>query len=196
MAQTSTSTPSPAPANTPGGLLGGIQSTMGDFGIGLYCLVLSLAVVLAVGFIGIARKEPWVFPSLGPTVMLFFETPLQRAASAKNAIVGHAVGILVGAACLWGWHLNTHPPAIVEGLTHARIAAAATSVAVTAVVLRVLRSPHPPAGATTLIVSLGIIKTGTDLRVMMASVIVITALAVVLNRLVGVRHPLISADRF
>src|SRR3954469_19598274 len=180
----------------PGGLLGRVQASAGELGIGLYALVLATVAMLAVGFIGVARKEPWVFPSLGPTVMLFFETPLQRAASAKNAIVGHAVGIIVGAACLWGWHLNTHPPAIVEGLTHARIAAAATSVAVTAVVLRVLRSPHPPAGASTLIVSLGIIKTGTDLRVMMASVIVITALAVVLNRLVGVRHPLISADRF
>jgi CBS-domain-containing membrane protein len=185
----------PAPDDGPGGLLGGIQSSLGELGVGLYCLVLSAAVLLAVGLIGIARKEPWVFPSLGPTVMLFFETPLQRAASAKNAVVGHLVGILVGAACLWAWHLEQHQPVILEGLTHARIVAAATSVAVTAVILRAIRSPHPPAGATTLIVSLGILRTGLQLRVMMSSVVVVTVLAVVVNRLVGVRHPLISPDR-
>src|SRR5437868_1364701 len=109
----------------PSGLLGGLQSSLGELGVGIYCLVLSFAVLLAVGFIGIARKEPWVFPSLGPTVMLFFETPLQRAASAKNAIVGHFVGILVGAACLYAWNLQDHPAVTIEGLSHARIAAAA-----------------------------------------------------------------------
>src|SRR4051794_37499181 len=194
MSQIQTRTSTSAPADSPGGLLGGVQSTMGDFGVGLYCLVLSLAVMLAVGLIGIARKEPWVFPSLGPTVMLFFETPMQKAASAKNAIVGHLVGLVVGAACLWGWNLDAHPPVIVEGLTPARVAAAATSVAVTALILRFIRSPPPPAGATTLIVSLGILKTVPQLRVMALSVIVLTALSVLVNRLVGVRHVLISSD--
>ena len=84
----------------------------------------------------------------------------------------------------------------IEGLSDARIIAAAVSVAATALVLRLLHSPHPPAGATTLIVSLGILKTGPHLRVMGLAVIVITAMAVAINRLVGVRHPLISPDRF
>lgn len=184
----------PRQEDGPGGVLGRIQASLGELGTGLYCLVLSFAVLLAVGLIGIARKEPWVFPSLGPTVMLFFETPMQKAASAKNAIVGHLVGLLVGAACLWGWNLDGHPPVIIEGLTPARVAAAATSVALTALILRFIRSPHPPAGATTLIVSLGILKTVPQLRVMVLSVIVLTTLSVLVNRLVGVRHALISPE--
>lgn len=176
----------------PGGILGRMQASMGELGVGLYCLVLSFAVLVVVGLVGVARKEPWVFPSLGPTVMLFFETPLQRAASAKNAVVGHVVGLLVGWGCLHAWGLADHPAAVVEGLSDARVLAAAASVALTAVALRLLRSPHPPAGATTLIVSLGILKTGADLRVMVVAVVAITALAVALNRLVGVRHPLVA----
>src|SRR4051812_41486043 len=99
----------------PGGILGRMQASMGELGVGLYCLVLSFAVLVAVGLVGVARKEPWVFPSLGPTVMLFFETPLQRAASAKNAVVGHVVGLLVGLACLHAWGLADQPAAVVEG---------------------------------------------------------------------------------
>lgn len=181
-----------ADTQQPGGLLGRLKASAGEVGIGLYAFVLSAATLLAVGFIGIVRKEPWVFPSLGPTVMLFFETPLQRAASAKNAVVGHLVGIAAGLGCLYALNLQNHPPVIVEGLSTPRVIAAAAAVAITAVVLRAIHCPHPPAGATTLIVALGILHTAPQVRTMVLSVIVITALAVLINRLVGVRHPLVS----
>lgn len=161
--------------------------------IGMKSFVLCLATMCLVGLIGVVRKEPWVFPSLGPTAMLFFETPKQKAASALNTVVGHGVAILVGAACLHGFGFAAHPAAVVEGLVARRVLAAALSVAATALVLRLVRLPHPPAGATTLIVSLGVIKKASGLTVMFAAVVLLTILAVAVNRLLGEDHPLVPA---
>lgn len=177
--------------NDPGGVLGGLRDRIGEVGTGVYTLVLCFAVLVAVGLVGILREEPWVFPSLGPTVMLFFESPRQPTASAKNALVGHGVAIAIGALCLHGFGFATHPAAIVEGLVTRRVIAAAASVALTAFALRLLRSPHPPAGATTLIISLGVIKKAGSLAVMGGAVVLVTLLAVAINNLLGVRHPLL-----
>ena len=53
--------------------------------------------------------------------------------------------------------------------------------------------PHPPAGATALIVALGILRTPLDLAVMMVAVIVVTACAYGINRGVGLNVPLWGA---
>jgi CBS-domain-containing membrane protein len=53
-----------------------------------------------------------------------------------------------------------------------------------------LRSPHPPAGATTLIISLGILHTPAQIAVLMLAVVVLTAQAFVINRLAGIDYPL------
>jgi CBS domain-containing membrane protein len=53
---------------------------------------------------------------------------------------------------------------------------------------------HPPAGATTLIVSLGIIAQPKDLIIIEAAVILLTVEAFVLNRLAGMPYPLWSHE--
>jgi hypothetical protein len=63
------------------------------------------------------------------------------------------------------------------------VAAGALSVALTTVLLRVLRSPHPPAGETTLIVSLGILTTPRALAAMFGAVLLITVVGWGANRL-------------
>lgn len=60
------------------------------------------AFVFVNGFITIALlsllamifRTPFVFPSLGPTAFLFFFAPTQPAASPRNALCGHAIGLL------------------------------------------------------------------------------------------------------
>jgi len=53
------------------------------------------------------------------------------------------------------------------------------------------RSPaHPPAGATTLIISLGIVTRPADLLVIEAAVGLLTLQAIVINRLAGIDYPL------
>jgi hypothetical protein len=53
--------------------------------------------------------------------------------------------------------------------------------------LVVLRMPHPPAGATTLIVSLGVLTTPAQLLSMAGAVLLVTAVAWGLNIVLGTR---------
>jgi CBS-domain-containing membrane protein len=55
-----------------------------------------------------------------------------------------------------------------------------------------LRSPHPPAGATTLIVSLGLLPHLWQLGVLMLAVVFLTVQAFLINRLAGIPYPLWS----
>jgi HPP family len=164
-----------------------LQERAGQLGLGLYAAVLGLVVLALCGATGLATKQPWLFPSLGPTVMLFFESGRQRTARPQNALVGHLVGIAVGAALLHTFGMAESPPAPVAGLTAGYVAAGALSVALTSLLLLVIRHPHPPAGASTLIVSLGILTTPTELLTMAAAVVLVTLAGWGANRLLGLQ---------
>jgi CBS-domain-containing membrane protein len=73
-----------------------------------------------------------------------------------------------------------------------RVVAAAGSLAVTALVLIVVRATHPPAGATTLIVSLGLLRTPSQLVVAACSVVAVTAVDWLFNRATGQAMPVWS----
>ena len=45
-----------------------------------------------------ATGSPFVFPSLGPTAYLFFFSPLTKASSPRNTVLGHAIGLVCGYA--------------------------------------------------------------------------------------------------
>ena len=163
-------------------------------GLGAYSAALSIICLAAVGALGVALKQPWVFPSLGPTVMVLAETPTQPAAHPRNVLSGHVVGVAAGYLSLLVFGLTNNPPVTQEGLTTTRVAAAVLSVALTALVLQAIRTPHPPAGATTLIVSLGILKTPASLRALLLSVVVLTVLATLINRALRVPQAGVTAD--
>src|SRR5437764_10898049 len=81
-------------------------------------------------------------------------------------------------------------PALSEGVTWPRVIAAGLSLGLTAGLMVLLKSPHPPAGATTLIVSLGILRQPWQLVLLMAAVVLLTLQAIVINRLAGFPYPL------
>jgi len=83
---------------------------------------------------------------------------MSRRASPRNTMIGHAVAILAGVLSLALFGLLDKPSLLQEGVTLARVGAATLSTAVTGAVLLLLRSSHPPAGATVLIVSLGLLQ--------------------------------------
>jgi len=74
-------------------------------------------------------------------------------------------------------------------VTLARMGAAALSLGLTAGVMAWVRAPHPPAGATTLIVSLGILTDPVHLGVLMLAVVLLVLQGFVINRLAGVDYP-------
>ncbi|WP_445156147.1 HPP family protein [Arthrobacter sp. Hor0625] len=168
-------------------LLQRLKSRRTRLGPASYAAVLSLVVLALAGAVGIGLHLPWLFPSLGPTVMLFFESPEQPSSRPANTLVGHLTGLVMGVLCLYALGLQGSPPAPVGGLSWQYVAAGALSVALTTLVLTWLHRPHPPAGATTLIVSLGILTTPPQLLSMAGAVVLITAAGWGLNVLLGTR---------
>jgi CBS-domain-containing membrane protein len=146
-------------------------------------------VLAALGVLALVARQPYLFPSLGPTAMLFFDSPTQPAASPRNTLIGHGVAIAAGVLCLTVFGLLHHPPVLQEGVSWSRVAAAALSAALTATALHLLNRQHPPAGATTLVISLGLFTTPLQWLAVVVAVVLLTALSVALNRLFGVPQP-------
>ena len=137
-----------------------------------------------------ATRQPLVFPSLGPTAFLLFYTPHAASASPRSTVIGHLIGVLAGYLALVLFGLVSAGPATSAGVSAARVGAAALSLGLTAGFMVWLRVPHPPAGATTLIVSLGILHTPEQLAVLMLGVLLLVAQGIAINRLAGLDYPL------
>ncbi|MEU8332268.1 HPP family protein [Micromonospora sp. NPDC048839] len=152
----------------------------------------ALALVVA-GVVALVTHQPWLFPSLGPAVMLHVEKPRSPQSSPRNTFIGHGVALLAGYGFLLACGLTDEPSALQEGISGPRIVAAAGSLAVTLLVLVLLKASHPPAGATTLIVSLGLLRTSTQLLVAAAAVVLVTAVDWLYGRVSGRPMPLWAA---
>lgn len=133
------------------------------------------------GLIAWASGQPFIFPSLGPTAFLLAYAPDRTTTGPRRVIGGHLIGGLVGLVT-WtviatGISLTATPAAFsVEGL---RLAASATlSIILTSWGMIVTDTVHAPACATTLIVSLGLLATPTQVAIIVVSV----------TLLVGVHH--------
>ena len=99
------------------------------------------------------------------------------------------------------WHLLRLRLALVDGPAErvfggsrtghwARVIAAALSLAATGALMIWFGVVHPRAGATTLIISLGIVTRPFHLAVIEIAVAVLTLQAIVINRLAGIDYPL------
>jgi len=176
------------------GLHGRLVERLGSrAGEAVYAFV---ACLLALGTSGLAAylaKQPLLFPSLGPTALLFFERPMAATSSPRNALIGHAVAIGAGALSLALFGLLDNPSILVEDATPARVGAGALSVALTGAVLLLLNASHPPTGATTLIVSLGFLQTPPEMAALMAGVVLLTVVGWLVNRAAGVPTPVWGA---
>ncbi len=135
-------------------------------------------------------RTPFIFPSLGATAFLVFFTPTTPAASPRNTICGHAAGVVCGYTALLLTGLHHAGPAVVTELGWTRILATALALGSAGAVMILLNVPHPPAGATALIVALGFISKPAYLIVLELAVALLVGQAIVINRLTGVRYPL------
>lgn len=148
---------------------------------------ITIAILAAVAMIS---NTPFIFPSLGPTAFLFFFTPSSPTASPRHTLYGHAIGILCGYGALWATGLAHAPPAMVTGVDGRRLLAAALSLAATGALMILLKAAHPPAGATTLIISLGIVTRPFHLVIIEVAVGLLVLQAIGINRLAGIDYPL------
>lgn len=170
-----------------------LESRLGERGARLVYTVVNGAVTIGLlAALAHLAQSPFVFPSLGPTAILLFHSPL--AAPPRKVLLGHAIGAASGYGSLALFGLVDAGPALAD-VTIARTGAVALSLALTSGLMIGLRAEHPPAGATTLIVSLGLLAHPWQLAVLMAAVALLTLQAAVIHRLAGVGYPTWASDQ-
>lgn len=157
--------------------------------LGLFAFVNGVIAIGAMAAVALLTGEPFVFPSLGPTAFLLFYTPMLPASSPRNTICGHAIGAAAGYLALVVFGLTDAAPALATEVTGGRVGAAALSLGLTSGAMVWAKVPHPPAGATTLIVSLGILREPEQLAVLMLAVALLVVQGFVINRLAGIPYP-------
>jgi len=171
------------------GLKRWLYARLGNRGNAIYTFLGSFAAITLSGAAAWAFNEPLLFPSLGATAFLFFETPMAEIASPRNALIGHGVAIVAAMSALVIFGLLDTPSVYEAGVAPAQIGAVALAVALTGGALRLLRAAHPPAGATTIIVASGLLDEPRQLLAVALGVIILTAASHGLNRVMGVAVP-------
>ena len=155
----------------------------------IFALVNGAFSLALMGGIAVLADLPMIFPSLGPTAFLFFDAPLSDAASPRSTVTGHAIGAVAGWLSLAVFGLLSTPSVLIAGVSWAYGGAAAMALGLTAGLMILLDVRHPPAGATTLIVALGLMTDIGHLVVLMVAVCLLTAQAFAINRLAGLPYP-------
>ena len=156
----------------------------------VYVFVNGFVTIGLLALLALLSGNPFVFPSLGPTAYLLFFSPLAKTCSPRNTILGHAIGIICGYGAFIVTGAGALPFGVHAGIFWPRILAAALSLSVTGALMVLLGVSHPPAGATTLIISLGIISKPRELVIIEVAVFLLVAQALVINRLAGLPYPL------
>ena len=159
----------------------------------VYVFINGFITIAALALLALVSRNPFVFPSLGPTAYLLFFSPLAKNSSPRNTIFGHAVGLVCGYAAYVITGAGAVPFGAHPGIFWPRILAAALSLSATGALMVLFDASHPPAGATTLIVSLGIIAKPRELVIIEVAVFLLVAQALIINRLAGIPYPIWSS---
>ena len=145
--------------------------------------------------------EPFVFPSLGPSAfILAFERRGEQTRTYRiigSHLIGAIAGLLAYSVLAAGVSLTTTPPPVsIDGLR--LTLSGVLSIILTVWGMIATGTIHPPACATTLIVSLGLLSTPLQVAIIAVSVVILVefhrTVLWVLKRTVGDTHPLLSAE--
>lgn len=166
-----------------------------DFGIhegykrrAFFTFAWSVVAMLLIGLVADISRSPFIFPSLGPSAIMLLAHPLRKDSSPRHTVIGHLIGAASGYFALWvtgllGVGFSTQIDA-------QRVLAGAIAIGLTAGITILLKSEHAPAGATTLIVSLGILPRLSDFLYLMAAVVMLVILVFIINRAFSIRYPI------
>jgi hypothetical protein len=117
---------------------------------------LSIAVL---GGAALISGQPWIVPSLGPSIYLAGESPAHPSARFLNTVIGHLIAIIVAVLTVRALGAQDAPPVLLTGIvTGTRVWAALIALTLTALITVLVRRPHPPAAATALLFALGALE--------------------------------------
>lgn len=157
--------------------------------LGTYVLFNSAISIAIISIIAALTRQPFLFPSLGPTAFLLFYDALGAQAAPRNVFCGHAIGVLAGYLALVIFGLTMAKPDLTD-ITTRRIGAVILCLCLTVSLMVWLRVPHSPSASTTLMVGLGLIRTPPQLTILMIAVVLMIAQGAIINRLASVPYPL------
>lgn len=149
------------------------------------------------GLIAWLSGQPFIFPSLGPSAfILAFERRGERTRTYRvvgSHLIGGVAGFIAYSLLGAGVALTTTPPPFsLGGLSLAL--SGVLSIVLTSWGMILTDTVHPPACATTLIVSLGLLSTPVQVAIIVASVVILvefhSAVLWIFRRIVGDAHPL------
>ncbi len=145
-------------------------------------------VLLAVpGLLAWVSGQALLFPSLGPTAFLLATVREGEVTAPRRVIGGHFVGIVAGLvayhAIAPGLEVTTAAPMFAVGQLRL-VASGVVAVALTAGGMLATETVHPPACATTLIVSLGLLASPLEGLLIALAVVVLAG-----------THELVTHDR-
>jgi CBS domain-containing membrane protein len=161
----------------------------------VYVFLNSFITIALLTSLALVTHNPFVFPSLGPTAYLFFFTPLGESSTPRNAVYGHAIGLLCGFFAYSVTGMHAFPQGFAGEVYWPRILASALALSLTGAVMVLLHVNHPPAGATTMIVSLGILAKAEYLPIIEIAVVLLAVQAFAINRLAGLPYPIWQVHR-
>lgn len=154
----------------------------------LYVVICSVLTMAIIGVFAVWAAEPFVFPSLAPTLFILFAFPLAQEANPRNAINAHLIGLLAGIAALFVFGLVDVAPDVTDLDWH-RLGAILFALALAIGLIMGLRVLHIPGVATALIVAMGLLAAPADWAFMFVGVILVILVAVTINRVAGIPHP-------
>ena len=103
-------------------------------------------------------------------------------------MIGHAIGIVCGYLALVVTGLANTPLMVDSAITWPRIIAASLALAATGAGMVLAKAPHAPAGATTLIIALGLITAPSSLVIIEVAVGLLVLQALAIDRLADIKH--------
>jgi hypothetical protein len=118
----------------------------------------------------------------------FRRTTLGAQSAPRNVFCGHLIGVVAGYLALIMFGLTTTPTNLSD-ITAPRIGAVTICLCLTLSFTVWLNVPHAPAGATALIVGLGLMRTPAQLTVLMIAVVLLIGQSIAINRLAMVPYP-------
>ncbi|WP_127959239.1 HPP family protein [Serratia microhaemolytica] len=126
--------------------------------------------ILLLGYLGETTGDPWLMAPFGATCVLLFTVPSSPLAQPRNVIGGHLTTAAIGLLALYS-------------LGDA-IWVMALAVAISILLMQLLRTIHPPAGANPLLIILAG-KQVVDVSFLLTPVLVGSVLLVILAALVN-----------
>ena len=149
-----------------------------------YIVVMGTFLTAVLCAFAVVTSEPFVVPSIGPTIFIIVAFPLSEQAHPRNILYSTAIAIVAGIIGLAIFGLIDVPPDLVD-LTWVRAGALTVAIAIGVSGIILFRALHAPAVATAMIIAAGLLKDPLDWLSVFIGVLAVTIIGVAVNRACG-----------